>query len=303
MPDSNNPFILQGIIVSICASVFFALMPAYLQWLPSLSGYAMTGQRIIWTTIILAVFLVFSSQVSETLQPLSQVKNWPGLIAGAFLVGLQWLLFVWGPLNGETLGMSLGYFLLPMVLVIIGRFFLKEALSPAQWLATGIALLAIISNLWRTGHFPLIALAVAVGYPMYFMLRRKQPLPILSAFFLENVLLLPIAWWACIHFEPVNNPFAYSSQSLILFLGLGALGSAGMLCMLSASRKLPIALFGLLGYLEPPLIMGVGMFVIGEQIKPGEAPTYILICIALLVLTIDGARKVKRMRKRYRLSK
>lgn len=245
MPTSSVA-INSGILHSIAASFFFALMPAYLQWLPPLHGYVVVGQRILWTSIFVVLVLIVLRQLKSTLQPLTELKNWPGLIVGSLLVGIQWGLFVWAPLHGETLGLALGYFLLPLVLVVIGRFLFAEQLSPAQWGATALASLAVVFNLWHTGQFSWVALVVAFGYPLYFLLRRKQPLPVLSAFFIENLLLIPFSWWLCISFDDVNYPFAYEPNTLFLFLGIGVLGSLGMLAMLSASRRLPVALFGLL---------------------------------------------------------
>jgi chloramphenicol-sensitive protein RarD len=279
--------------------MLFAVMPAYLQWLPPLHGYVVVGQRILWTSILIALVVFFQGQLKSTLQPLTELKNWPGLMVGALLVGVQWGLFVWAPLQGETLGLAVGYFLLPLVLVLIGFFLHNEHLSNMQWAASALATLAVVYSLLNTGRFSWVALVVAFGYPLYFLLRRKQPIPILSAFFIENLLLIPLAWWACIYFDEVNHPFAYDPRTLLLFLGVGVLGSLGMLAMLSASRRLPFTLFGLLGYLEPPLIFAVGVIAVGEQIHPGEQKTYLLICAAIALLAIDGAIKVQKSRRRY----
>ena len=300
MPSSNTPTV--GIISSISASLFFALMPIYIQYLPTDSGYAATGQRVIWTSIFVFLILLFTKQLGSALQPLTHYKNWPGLIAGSLLVGVQWLVFVWAPLNGETLGLSQGYFLLPLTLVLMGRFVLGEQLSTAKKTAFVFASLAIIYNLWVVGHFSWVAIVIAIGYPIYFLLRRKQPIPVLSAFFIENILLLPIAWWACQHYGLVSHPFDYSYVGLILFFGLGILGSSGMLCMLYASRVLPVALFGLLGYIEPPLIMAIGVLALNEHILASEIPTYMLISIALAVLSLDGFHKLRKAHRQRKLN-
>lgn len=297
LTEAVNP----GVVHSVAASLLFALMPAYLQLLPPLHGYLVVGQRILWTSAFIALLLLLKRQFRSALQPLADPGNWPGLMLGAVLVGIQWGLFVWAPLQGETLGLALGYFLLPLVLVVVGRFLLGETLSRAQWGATALATVAVLCSLWNTGRFSWVALVVAFGYPLYFLLRRRQPIPILSAFFIENLLLVPLAWWACVVYGEVSHPFAYEMKTLLLFLGVGVLGSMGMLAMLSASRKLPVALFGLLGYLEPPLILLVGIFAIGEKIHPGEGLTYLLICCAILLLVVDGIIKIRKTRMRYDL--
>ena len=289
------PVSRPGIAYSISASLLFALMPAYLQLLPPMAGFAVIGQRIIWTTLLITAFLVASRGLGNVLLPLRIARNWPGLVVGSLLVGVQWGLFVWAPLNGETLGLAIGYFLIPLVLVLVGQLFLNEQLSRLQWVASGLAGLGVLSALVNTGHFSWVALAVGCGYPLYYVLRRYQPIPVLSAFFLENLLLLPLAWWACVFYGDVDHPFAYSPDYLLLFLGVGALGSMGMLCLLSASRKLPMVLFGLLGYLEPPLLLLVAMVAVGESVAPGEELTYVMISAAIAVLLLEGVLAMRRV--------
>lgn len=274
------------------ASALFALMPAYLQWLPPINSYVVIGQRVIWTSIIITIMLIATRQLGAALQPLRKPGNWPGLMVGASLIGLMWGLFVWAPLNGETLGVAMGFFLAPLVLVTVGLIVFKERLSPLQSIATLIAIFAVICNLWNTGSFSWIALVIAVGYPFYFVMRRLQPIPILTAFFIENLILVPLAIWACIVFGEVAHPFSYQPGLLLLFFGVALIGSLGMLFFLAASQRMPMALFGLLGYLEPLFIFIVAITVIGEKIRPGEGWTYLLICLAIILLALDGLKQL-----------
>jgi len=286
-----------GILYSIAASICFAFMPAYLQWLPPLHGYAVIGQRILWASIFIFVVLLAIGRLESALMPLVKVKNWPGLVVGAILIGIQWGLFVWAPLNGQTLGIALGYALLPLTLVLVGYYLYDERLSSVQWLAAAVAVTSVAASIVNTGGFSWVALAVVIGYPLYFILRRWQPVPVLSAFFIENLLLIPIAWWACLHYGEIASPFAYDAKTLMLLAGVGVLGSLGMLAMLYASRHLPVALFGLLGYLESPLIFLVGIVVVGEAIQPGEGMSYSLFCLVIALLALDGIIKVRKRSK------
>jgi len=276
-----------GLITSISASALFAFVPLYVQILNPLSGFVIAGQRILWTTLVMFVYLLFAGQLKKTLRPLINPLALPGLIIGSLLIGLQWGLFVWAPINGKTLDLSLGYFLAPIVMVLIGRIFLSEKLYRMQWGATLLAAIGVLYAFFSSGGFSWVTLLVALGYPAYFLLRRFQSLPLVSAFFLENLLLLPLGVWGCIHFSQGRQPFDYSTQTLVAFLGLALLGTGGMLCLLTASRRLPISLFGLMGYLEPVLIFLVGICFLGESVLKSELLTYILIVAALGLLTVD----------------
>lgn len=276
-----------GFLSSISASALFALVTLYVQILKPLSGFVIAGQRIIWTTLIMVVCLLVAGRFKKTLHPLINPAALPGLILGSLLIGLQWGLFVWAPVNGKTLDLSLGYFLAPIVMVSVGRIFLGEKLYPMQWGAVLLACMGVMYAFYSSGGFSWVALLVALGYPAYFLLRRFQALPLISAFFIENLLLLPLGIWGCIHFSHGIQPFDYSGQMLLAFLGLALLGSGGMLCLLTASRQLPISLFGLLGYLEPILIFFVGICFLGESVLKSELLTYILIMTALGLLAVD----------------
>jgi chloramphenicol-sensitive protein RarD len=279
-----------GVIYSVVASAIFALMPAYLQLLPPIHSFAVIGQRIIWTVIIMSILLIVTRQLKTSLLSLSKAKNWPGLIAGSLLIGSMWGLFVWAPLNGETLSVALGFFLAPLVLVLIGLVGFKDRLNALQWLATAVATMAVASSIWFTGRFSWIALAIATGYSLYFVIRRLQPIPVIPAFFIENILLLPLALWACVVYGEVTHPFSFEPGHLLMFFGLAMLGTSGMLCFLAASKRLSFVLFGLLAYLEPLFIFLVAISLIGEKIRPGEGLTYLFICVSICILGLDGIR-------------
>ena len=277
-----------GILLSIIASTLFAMMPIFLQLLPDINSFAVIGQRILWSCIIITLVLLAMGDLRSALQPLTRLSNWPGLVGGALLIGSMWAVFVWGPLNGETLGVAMGFFLAPMVMIVVGLIIFKDRLSHLQYLAAAVALAGVILNLWNTGEFSWVALVIAIGYPLYLIFRRLQPIPVLAAFYMENLLLAPLAIWACVVFGEVRHPFDYEIYMLLLFFGISLLGTSGILFFLAASKRLPLALLGLLGYLEPFLIFLIALFILDEKILPGEGMTYGLICAAMLLLVLDG---------------
>lgn len=269
------------------------MMPAYLQWLPgSIHSFAIIGHRIIWTSLFLLLGFLVCGQLGQALKPVQDKKTWPGLIAGTLLIIIPWSLFVWAPLNGETLGVAMGFFLGPLFLITVGLLVFKEKLSRLQWLATILSVLAVFFSLWLTGQVSWVALVIALSFMLYVVLRRMQPVPVITAFFWENLLLLPAACWVCIRYGNVPHPFAYEAGLLLQLSGLSLLGTLGMSFWLLASKRLPMTLLGLLGYLEPFLIFIVALVVINEKILPGQGLTYILLATAILLLIVDGLRQL-----------
>lgn len=278
-----------GVGFGIAGFSLFAVLPAYVQLLQPLSGYAVVAQRVIWTSLLLALGLLITMRTAPVLRPAADWRAWPGLLIGSGLVGLQWWLFTWAPLNGRTLELSLGYFLLPVVMVFIGRVFLGERLWRLQKLAVTCAVFGVVVAYRYAGGLSWVVLVVALGWPAYFLLRRYQPLPVISAFFIENLLLLPAALWAATWFGGVAHPFAYSLDWLARFIGLALLGTIPMLCMLAASRRLPVAVFGLLSYLEPVLIFVVALVILREPLAARDLWVYGAFGAALGLMALQGA--------------
>ncbi|MFT6917375.1 MAG: chloramphenicol-sensitive protein RarD [Motiliproteus sp.] len=291
----------KGVLSAILAFCLFASLPAYVQLLQPLSGYTVFGQRILWTSILLfgSLLLFARGDLREVGRRLRCWRSWPGYLLGSWLVGIQFWAFVWGPMNGMTLDVALGYFMLPLTMVITGRLLYKEQLRPLQWLAVCSALLGVVSALLLSGGFSWLALLIALGYPPYFVLRRYQPLPPLHTFSIENILLLPIAIFLCIHFGAVEHPFAYGIADFSLFAGLGLLGALPMLLWLGASRILTFGVLGLVGNVEPLLIFVIGLLQ-GEQVSGAEWLLYGLIFFSLLLLLVDGLKLLLKRRARLR---
>lgn len=289
----------RGILFAVCAFCLFASLPAYVQFLQPLSGYVATGQRVIWTVLLLGAFLMLFNrqQLRQIGRQLLHWRGWPGYLLGSVLVGVQFWAFIWGPMNGKTLDVALGYFMLPLMMVITGRLIYGERLRLLQWLAVGCAAAGVASAVITAGGISWLALVIALGYPPYFVLRRYQPLPAVQAFSIENLLLLPVAIWACAVFAEVSHPMDYPARQLLWLAGLGVLGAIPMLLWLSASRMLPLGLLGLIGYLEPTLVFCVGL-TLGEQLAEGELPLYLLVASSLCLLSIDGVRQLSK-RKMY----
>jgi len=282
-----------GIVMAVTAFSLFAVMPAYVQLLQPMSGYVVAAQRVLWSSLLMLGGLAITGRLHKAVSPITSVRSWPGLIFGSLLIGAQWWIFVWAPMMGRTLELSLGYFLLPLVMVAVGRVFFGERLRPLQYLAVLFACVGVVAAYLRAGGISWVVMLVAFGYPVYFILRRRQPLAPLTAFFLENTLLLPLATWVILRFGQVAHPFGYPFDWLMRFAGLAVLGTVPMICMLTASRRLTFSLFGLLNYLEPALIFLVALLLLGERVSPDEVITYTAIICALGLLALDGLFHLK----------
>lgn len=300
---SSQPQSSSGYVLAVSAFSLFSVMPLYLQLLQPISGYTVLYHRILWTSLLLVICMLALGKLRANLAPLLQPKQWPGLIIGSLLIGLQWGVFVWAPLNGQTLDLSLGYFLLPLVMVLAGKVFYAERLRVLQWVALGFATLGVSLAYMQSNGLSWVVIIIITGYPLYLMLRRHQRLPTFSAFLIENILLLPmcivgIMLSGGLNGEALPHPFAYELNWLVLFMGVAVLGAIPMLCYIAANKRLPLGLLGLISYLEPTLIFVFAYFAMGEVLSQSEVWYYSLIGLGLLFTLWDGIRQW-RVQRRY----
>jgi chloramphenicol-sensitive protein RarD len=227
---------------------------------------------------------------------LSEPRIGLALVASAAMLGVQLWVFLWAPLHGRMLEVSLGYFLLPLTMVLVGRFYYRERIDGLQWLAVACAGIGVAHEIWVTGAFSWPTLLVALGYPPYFVLRRKINADSLTAFGLEIVLLLPVAIMQVAMSGSLKLVAGRVDMMYLLLPGLGALSTAALASFLKASRLLPMALFGILGYVEPVLVVLVSVTLLGETLTAQQLATYVPIWVAvgLTALHIQLARLAPR---------
>lgn len=290
----------KGIALSVSASVLFAVMYFYTSLLSPLDGVEIFGWRMLLTVPCMTVFMVVSGEWKRVAELLRRIAAKPALLGGILvssaLLGVQLWLFMWAPLNGHSLDVSLGYFLLPLTMVLTGRLVYGERLSYLQKIATGLATLGVLNELYQVGSFSWATLLVAIGYPIYFVLRRRLAADNLGGLWLDMALLLPVAYWVVHSGAQGFAVFAQHPWLSLLIPMLGVLSASALVAYIIASRLLPFSLFGLLSYVEPVLLLGVALL-LGESIKPGEWLTYVPIWLAVLVLVFEGFKHLVRQRK------
>lgn len=286
---------LKGIFLSVFASLLFGVVYFLSTVLYPIQGTGLFGWRTLVTVpfVIAAVFLL--KQQQEFLAFLTRLTHEPYLIVillfNSLNIGAQMWLFLWAPVNGKAIEVSIGYLLMPLVMVLMGRFAFRERMSRVKGVAVIFAALGVFSKIWITGVFSWETAFVCVGYPVYFAVRKHFNILHLSSFLLEMLLMIPISVYFAAQVEMSwvlqQNPFAYEWLAL-----LGLVGGIAFIAYIMASQRIPINILGLLGYLEPFMMLMVS-FLIGERL---EQDSYILmgcLCVAVFLLILDGMAKTK----------
>ncbi|WP_077046901.1 EamA family transporter RarD [Pseudomonas sp. KK4] len=290
----------KGIALSVSASVLFAVMYYYTSLLTPLSGVEIFGWRMLLTVPCMTVFMGVSGEWRRVADLLRRIGAKPKLVAGLILssalLGVQLWLFMWAPLNGYSLDVSLGYFLLPLAMVLTGRIAYGERLSYLQKVAVFFASLGVVNEVYQVGGFSWATLVVVIGYPLYFVLRKWLKTDNLGGLWVDMTLMLPIAYGFVHGGDQGFGVFDQYPALAWLIPLLGLISASALVVYIIASRLLPFSLFGLLSYVEPVLLLGVALL-LGESIKSGEWLTYIPIWLAVVVLVFEGFKHLMRQRR------
>ncbi|MDD0974199.1 EamA family transporter RarD [Pseudomonas fontis] len=291
----------RGIVLSVAASCLFAVMYYYTSLLTPLDGEEVFGWRMLLTLPCVTLFMLITRDWPLVTGLLARVRQTPalllGLIGTSSLMAVQLWLFLWAPLHGRSLEVSLGYFLLPLSMVLTGRLVYGERLSRLQKVAVLCAATGVGHELFQHGSFAWETLLVASGYPVYFVLRRKLRTDHLGGLWADMTLMLPAALYFVIQGPLSSADLAAHAQLYVLIPLLGVISALALISYVLASRMLAFSLFGLLSYVEPVLLVAVALL-LGESIAADQWLTYLPIWLAVVVLVLEGFRHLQRQRRR-----
>lgn len=280
----------SGYLYAAAAFVLWGVLPIYWKQLAGVPATQLVAHRVLWSIVVL-VPLVWVTGAAGSIQA---TFTTPRLllrqgIAAAF-VSANWLGFVWAVTHGRMIESSLGYFLNPLLSVLLGVFVLGERLRPAQWLAvavaaTGVAVLAI-----QYRHFPWIALYLAVTFCLYGLAKKRTPLGALSSLTVETLLLLvPAA--AFLGAEHIAGRGAFGrlgGRDDALIALSGVITAVPLLCFAAAARRIPLSAIGLMQYFGPSIQFMLGLFVYGEPFDAGKFVGFAVVWTALVIYAVDG---------------
>lgn len=293
----NPQLVGRGIGLSVLASSLFAFLSGYTRLLAPLDGTDIFAWRILITLLCVLGLLAWRGELPRLRAAMAELLASPARIAllvlMAALLALQQWLFLWGSVNGRALEVSLGYFMLPLSMVLVGRFHYGEKMDLLQRLAVLCACVGVAHELWMTRAFSWPTLAVALGYPPYFILRRRIRLDSMLIFAVE-LMVLALPSLLALVLSPATGPTLRTPAMWLLLPGLGILSMIALTSYLRAGKLLPMGLFGILGYVEPVLLVLVAMAVLGESLQLAQLGTYVPIWLSVLLTALHSVKLMRR---------
>ena len=280
----------RGLAAGTAAFALWGLFPVYFHSLSAVPALQIIAHRIVWS----AVFLVAWMAVRGQLGVLAATFRRPALVARlvltALLISANWLVWVWSVTHNHIVESSLGYYINPLVNVLLGVLVLHERLNRAQWLAIGLAALAVLYLALLAGQPPWIAGTLALCFSLYGLVRKIISVDALPGLTIETLLLTPIAvgylgWcvWAGSSAFTADGP-----ATAALLIGSGVITAIPLFLFAYGARALPYSTVGVLQYITPTLQLVCGVALYHESFGPARAAGFALLWVALLIYAVDG---------------
>lgn len=279
----------SGLPAALGAYFIWGLLPLYLTLVKSVPAVEFVAWRAIWTVPICVAIIAFRHQGPELRAAFSNVKVMMMLTGCAFLIGANWLIYIFAVQAGQVLAASLGYFINPLINVLLGTVLLREKLGGRQWVAVGIAGVGVslllggaLTTLW-------ISLSLAFSFGFYGLLRKQMAVGALPGLTVESIILLVPAIFIAYHYSATEagSSFGRDWQLSVSIAFGGVVTAIPLLLFAIAARRMPYSTMGFIQFIAPTMVFFLGIFVFGEELEPIQLVCFVLIWIALAIFVWD----------------
>lgn len=282
----------SGVVYALLAYVIWGLFPIYFKALESIPALQILAHRMAWSLIVVALLLAVLRRWSW----LRELRGNPWIVArfaaSAILLSSNWGLYIWAVNSSHVVDASLGYYINPLVNVVLAAVLLHERLRAPQWVAVGIAAVGVVAMTFELGHLPWISLGLALTFGGYGLLRKTATLGSLEGLALETALLFPLAllylYW--LGTQGLNAFVAADAATRWLLVAAGPVTTIPLLLFAAGARRIPFSLLGVLQYVTPSLQLALGVLLYHEPFGAAKMVGFGLVWLGLLVFLADGLR-------------
>ncbi len=279
----------KGLIFVFSAYALWGFFPIYFKFLHEAPALQIVAHRVTWSFLFLILIIVSKKEFGKLRKSLNKKIIITYTVAGT-LLAINWLTYVWGVNAGFVVETSLGYFINPLVSVVLGVFFLKEKLRNLQWIPVLLATIGVIYLTIDHGSIPWIALVLASTFGTYGLFKKIAPLPSIQGLTVETgaVLIPALAFLIFVEFNG-TAAFGHASPQTTFLLALsGIITAIPLIFFASGAPKVPLTTIGILQYIAPTIQFLIGVFIYDEPFTRGQLIGFSIVWLALIIFTIEG---------------
>jgi len=281
-----------GLLYGLGAYLWWGVAPIYFHLLAHLPALTVLAHRIAWSVVFLAAIIASQRRWREVFVVARDRRLLAWLALSAALVSVNWFVFIHAVETGRVLHASLGYYINPLISVVLGWAVLRERLRPWQWVSVALAAVGVAVSAAGSGGFPWIAITLACSFALYGLVRKVIRAGPLIGLLIETLIVLPPSL-AVIIGDPLDANSEIDARAIVLLMLAGVVTAVPLLWFVAAARRLPLSTIGFLQYLAPSVQFLMAIAFLGESLDARRAITFALIWIALAVFSLDSWRRLR----------
>ena len=296
MPNRSAK-INAGIVSAAGAYMMWGFLPIYWKFIDGVPALEILAHRIFWSVIFLLGLLAVAGKMGsarrEAAAIAEQRKKIAGVLAATVLVTINWFIYIWAVNDSRILETSLGYYITPLVNILLGIIILKERLTGWQMAAVGLAALGVLNQTVHAGGVPWVSLALAVSFGLYGLCKKMLNIGAITGLTLETLLLSPAAAGYLVWAQYQGHGALSLAQPVTacFLLGTGVVTAIPLLLFANAANLIPLSVLGFTQYLSPTIALFVGIFLYHEPFTTGHVMSFACIWAALIVFSISQTRE------------
>jgi chloramphenicol-sensitive protein RarD len=285
----------RGYVYGLTAYTMWGFFPIYFKLLQPSPALEILSHRILWSVVFVAFLLTVMRNWRFVSGLLRHPRRLAGMVAAGGLIGVNWGTYIWAVNSSRVVETALGYFITPLVVVLLGVFVLRERLRWLQWAAVGVGALAVAILTVDYGRLPYVALTLAASFGCYSLIKKRMSLPPAEGLFVESaVLALPaLAYLTWLNVSGGAEFGHVSALHTTLMLVAGVATAVPLLLFAGAANRVPLVGLGIMQYVAPIIQLAVGVLIYHEPMPPARIAGFGLVWLALMIFTADGIRNAR----------
>ena len=286
----------RGYILGLTAYIIWGLFPLYFKAIQSVPALEIIVHRALWSALFGALLLLVWKHPGWLRELLNNPKRFAVLALSGVLIASNWLVYVWAVNNERMLEASLGYYINPLVNVLLGMLILGERLRRMQWIAVGLAAVGVAQQVWQVGSLPWVSLVLALTFGFYGLIRKQAPVKALPGLVVETWMLVPLAmaWLLFNQTAMTAQPDFWTTTEAWWLIAAGPVTLVPLVCFNAAARDLPYTTLGFLQYLAPTLVLLQAVLLFGEHLSSTTLVAFMFIWAGLAVYSVDAWISLRR---------
>ena len=294
-PNPADQEFRRGFVAALAAFMAWGLFPLYWRELQSVPSLQITAHRIAWCTVFVVAFLLWKQGGGWLRSTLARPHALPMLFASSLMISVNWVLYVWAVNAGYVVETALGYFINPLVNVLLGVAVLKERLNTRQWMAVALAAAGVAWLTWSVGRLPWIALSLAASFGLYGLIRKLVSVESVPGLGVESLIMFVpaiafLAWREFTGTGSFGHVGAYENSLLVL---AGVATALPLIWFAYGARRIPLSLVGVIQYVGPTIQLLVGVLLFKEPFTHNQLIGFGCIWAALALYAVDGLWRLR----------